>query len=167
MGRKLNRLHLVLFSAVLMLVLGCEEQKPSIQRIERPEPQFRKEGMLQFKDSTGKQLMEIEIELADDQYERSQGMMYRKSMAENRGMLFIFPEPDHQSFWMKNCYVSLDMIFVGADMKVVSIQKNTPIMSTAAQPSNGLAQYVIEVNAGFSDRYGIYPGVVVSYQIQS
>lgn len=70
-----------------------------------PEPQFKKEGDLTFVKKDGKEIKKIDIEVADNGPERQQGLMWRKSMSENQGMLFIFPEDADQAFWMKNTII--------------------------------------------------------------
>ncbi len=128
------------------------------------EPPFVKEGELQFfKENNIVKV--IEIEIANTVKEIQQGLMYRQKMDENKGMLFIFPNMQPRGFWMKNTLISLDIIYVDADKTIVSIQKNTTPLSEQNLPSDNDAQYVIEVNAGFSDRYGLKAGDKVDFQV--
>ena len=128
------------------------------------EPQFVKEGQLQFfkQDNIS---VAIDIEVANTAQEIEQGLMYRQKMDQNKGMLFVFPDMQPRGFWMKNTYIPLDIIFVDADKRIVSIQKNTIPLSQQNLPSDGPAQYVIEVNAGFSDLHGLNPGDQVDFQL--
>ena len=119
---------------------------------------FKKEGELTFADSTGNQIVKIDIEIADNDYERQLGLMNRESMEEMQGMLFIFPDERYQSFWMLNTLFSLDMIFINSKKEIVTIHKNTKPLSEQSYPSSEPAQYVLEVNAGFCDRYNIKQG---------
>ncbi|MCX7611203.1 MAG: DUF192 domain-containing protein [Ignavibacterium sp.] len=119
---------------------------------------FTKEGELVFTDSTGNQKVKIDIEIADDDYQRELGLMNRKSMQENQGMLFIFPFERYQSFWMRNTFISLDMIFADSNKTIVTIHKNTQILSDQSYPSSKPAKYVVEVVAGFTDKYKIQIG---------
>jgi len=119
---------------------------------------FTKEGELVFSDSLGNTKVKIDIEIADDDYQRQLGLMNRKEMNENQGMLFIFPRQDFLSFWMRNTLISLDMIFVDENKRVVTIHKNTRILSDASYPSSKPAKYVVEVVAGFTDKYKIQVG---------
>ena len=73
---------------------------------------FRKDGNLTFYDSTGIVKTNAEIQIADNEFEEELGLMYRKQMDENKGMLFIFPDSKIQTFWMRNTFIPLDMIFV-------------------------------------------------------
>jgi len=125
------------------------------------EPQFKREGELEFIRSAGKKdsaVKKIDIELALDDAEREQGLMYRKSMDDNKGMLFIFDTDELQSFWMKNTIMPLDIMFVNSDFKIVKIHKNTTPFSENSLPSDKPSKYVVEVAAGFSDRFGIKEG---------
>lgn len=119
---------------------------------------FTKEGELVFSDSLGNTKAKIDIEIADDDYKRQLGLMNRKEMKENQGMLFIFPRQDWLSFWMRNTLISLDMIFVDENKKIVTIHKNTRILSDTSYPSTKPARYVVEVIAGFTDKYNIQVG---------
>ena len=119
---------------------------------------FTKEGELTFTDSLGTLKTKIDLEIADNDYERQLGLMNRKEMRENEGMLFIFLRQDYQSFWMRNTLISLDMIFVNDQKKIVTIHKNTKILSETSYPSSEPALYVIEVLAGFTDKHNIQVG---------
>ena len=119
---------------------------------------FKKEGELTFTDSTGNPTIKIDIEIADNDYERQLGLMNRQSMEEMQGMLFIFPEEKYQSFWMLNTLFSLDMLFINSNKDIVTIHKNTSPLSEQSYPSSKPARYVLEVNAGFCDRHNIKQG---------
>ncbi|MFN3872576.1 MAG: DUF192 domain-containing protein [Ignavibacterium sp.] len=119
---------------------------------------FTKEGELIFSDSLGNAKAKIDLEIADDEYQRQLGLMNRKEMTENQGMLFIFPRQDYLSFWMRNTFLSLDMIFVDESKTIVTIHKNTRILSDTSYPSTKPAKYVVEVLAGFTDKYNIQVG---------
>ncbi|WP_290660062.1 DUF192 domain-containing protein [Ignavibacterium sp.] len=119
---------------------------------------FTKEGELIFSDSLGNTKAKIDLEIADDEYQRQLGLMNRKEMTENQGMLFIFPRQDYLSFWMRNTFLSLDMIFVDENKTIVTIHKNTLILSDTSYPSTKPAKYVVEVLAGFTDKHNIQVG---------
>jgi uncharacterized membrane protein (UPF0127 family) len=84
--------------------------------------------------------------------------MNRESMEEKQGMLFIFPQERFQSFWMLNTLFSLDMLFINKEKEIVTIHKNTTPLSQQSYPSSKPALYVLEVNAGFTDKYNIKEG---------
>ena len=119
---------------------------------------FKKEGELTFTDSLGNTKIKIDLEIADNEYERQLGLMSRKSMGENQGMLFIFQYERMQSFWMRNTLIPLDMMFVNKDNKIITIHKNTETLSAQSYPSTAPAIYVVEVVGGFTDKYNIVIG---------
>ncbi|TAK38586.1 MAG: DUF192 domain-containing protein, partial [Saprospiraceae bacterium] len=109
-----------------------------------PEPKFTKEGTLSFISSeTGEAIRTIDIEKAGDDMERQFGLMYRKSMPDTQGMLFIFDKAGKQSFWMRNTYISLDIMFVDAENRILNIHQNTKPLSDTSLPSTGDAQFVV------------------------
>lgn len=116
---------------------------------------FTHEGDLWFIAPSGDTLHQIRIEVADNAFETTRGLMDRRKMENDQGMLFVFPRERRQSFWMKNTHISLDIIFVKESLQVESIQRYTVPYSEQSVPSRGPAKYVVEVNAGFSDQYGI------------
>jgi uncharacterized membrane protein (UPF0127 family) len=124
---------------------------------------FTKEGELTFTDSLGTLKAKIDLEIADNDYERALGLMNRKEMNENQGMLFIFPALERQSFWMRNTLISLDMIFVDDHKKIVTVHKNTKILSEQSYPASQPSIYVVEVLAGFTDRHNIQVGDKINW----
>ena len=90
------------------------------------------------------------VELADDNTERNKGLMYRQSLPENEGMLFVYPEPQKVSFWMKNTLISLDLLFFDENNQLVEIKDNfqpcTEIICESYVSKNKV-KYVLEVNA--------------------
>jgi len=130
-----------------------------------PEPKFTKEGTLSFISSeTGEAIRTIGIEKAGDDMERQFGLMFRKSMPDTQGMLFIFDKAGQQSFWMRNTYISLDIMFVDAESRILNIHQNTKPLSDNPLPSTGDAQFVVEVPGGFSEKYGVKPGDKIQWQ---
>ena len=91
--------------------------------------------------------------------------MYRKELADGKGMLFDFSPEQEVSMWMKNTYISLDMIFIRADGRILRIAENTEPLSTKIIPSRGLAKGVLEVIAGTAQKYGIAPGDRVAHPL--
>ncbi len=131
------------------------------------EPVFKKEGELEFLGKNKKDtIRKIEIELAESDEERMQGMMYRRSMDDNKGMLFIFETEEPQSFWMKNTIIPLDIMFVNAKKEIIKIHKSTTPFSEKSYPSEKPATYVVEVSGGFADKYGIKEGDLISFAKQ-
>ena len=116
---------------------------------------FQPEGVLEFVSPDGHVLRQIAIEIAETDSARQRGLMDRRSLSTRQGMLFIFPDADARSFWMRNTPVPLDIIFVAPDSQVVNIVRRTTPLSQERVESTGPAQYVVEVRAGFSDRFGL------------
>lgn len=127
-------------------------------------PVFTKEGVLSFiSKAKGDTIKTIDIELAQTDEERAEGLMHRKSMEDTQGMLFIFDFASEQSFWMKNTYISLDIMYVDSNMEIVSIRKYTTPLSEDGVPSLKPAQYVVETIAGFSDKYHVQVGDKIAF----
>lgn len=105
------------------------------------------------------------VELATTPAQQEQGLMYRRSMAPDAGMLFDFGQPTPTTFWMKNTLIPLDMLFVGADGRIVNIHERAVPMSETMIPSQGAVRAVIELNGGTAARLGIRAGDRVSYPI--
>ena len=105
------------------------------------------------------------VEIATTEQEKETGLMYRKELADGKGMLFDFSPEQEVSMWMKNTYISLDMIFIRADGRILRIAENTEPMSTKIIPSRGLAKGVLEVIAGTAQKYGIAPGDRVAHPL--
>lgn len=145
------------FLPVLVLVVGlsaCSENSRRGETIPM-DVAFEKEGELDFLRPDGSVITSIDIEIADTPESREQGLMHRRSLASDRGMLFIFPDESSRGFWMKNTYISLDIVFADADSQVVSIARRTRIMSEESIEPAAPKQYVVEVRAGFCNRFGI------------
>lgn len=106
----------------------------------------------------------VSVEIADSPEERRYGLMYRNALPDRHGMLFVFPGEAVRSFWMKNTPLSLDIIFISAAGSVVHVAPHTRPFSEAPIPSGGqAAQFVLEVKAGFCERYGISAGARVAF----
>ncbi len=98
------------------------------------------------------------VELAVTPDQQARGLMHREEMAADAGMLFVFEPLRPVSFWMKNTLISLDMLFIGADGRIVNIGERTEPLSTDSVPSDGPVRAVLEINGGLSDMLGIRPG---------
>lgn len=98
------------------------------------------------------------VEIADTEPEREKGLMFRKELPEGHGMLFDFHREQEVGFWMQNTYISLDMIFIQGDGRILRIAENTEPLSTRIIPSGGPVRAVLEVIAGTAEKLGIAPG---------
>jgi len=109
-------------------------------------------------EGTGARKAVVKVEIADTAQARELGLMYRQHLDENAGMLFVFKQPQHLTFWMKNTEIPLDMIFAAPDGTVVGIVADAEPFSERQLSVGGDSQYVLEVNGGFAQRHGIKPG---------
>ncbi len=141
---------LSIVATAMVLSAGMEVRAASIQPLEI----VTKSGVHVFA-----------VEMATTEEEKTTGLMYRKELADGKGMLFDFSPEQEVSMWMKNTYISLDMIFIRADGRVLRIAQNTEPMSTRIIPSGGLAKGVLEVIAGTAQKYGIQPGDTVGHPL--
>lgn len=114
---------------------------------------------LEIISSAGKNV--FQVELATTPKELQFGLMYRKELADDQGMLFIFERPAIQSFWMKNTYIPLDIIFISDDWRIINIAENSgPCLLDPCTMyySSGPAKYVLEIKAGLSKEKQIQVG---------
>lgn len=153
--------RVVLILSVLAISLsGCKEDKKAVKQTEVT---FKKEGeLIIFKvaDSTE---IKLDIEIADTDFDIQTGLMYRESMQNNQGMLFVFDDVTERYFYMKNTKIPLDIIYLDANKTMVSFQKNAKPMDETSLPSNVPAKYVLEVNAGLVDAWSLAVGDMVEY----
>jgi uncharacterized membrane protein (UPF0127 family) len=113
--------------------------------------------------TTAKGQFPFDIELALTQPQMAQGLMYRRTLAADAGMLFDYGDPQPIAMWMKNTFIPLDMIFVAKDGKVVDLHERAVPLSLDTIESRVPAKAVIEVNAGTIARLGVHVGDTVHY----
>ncbi len=104
---------------------------------------------------------EFEAEIADSPYSRQRGLMFRETLSEDNGMLFVFKREGRYPMWMKNTYIPLDMIFINSSRQVVELVENTEPESETSYGGSSRSSYVLEVNAGTIEKYDINIGDVV------
>jgi uncharacterized protein len=105
------------------------------------------------------------VELAVTPEDTARGLMFRRELPEGRGMLFDFQRERETAFWMKNTYISLDMIFIRGDGRILRIAENTQPLSERLVPSGGRVRAVLEVIAGTAKKLGLAPGDRVAHPI--
>ncbi len=148
--------------ATLLAVPGCKEKTE--EKVLTREIPFTKEGELEIKRTTNDSLIaKIDIEFAETDYEVQTGLMYRKGMKDNQGMLFIFDRPNIKNFYMKNTEFPLDIIFLNEKMEIVNVQRDAQPFNQTTLSSGVPAQYVLEVNAGLTARWKLLPKDVISF----
>ncbi len=157
---------IVAFAFLLFSIYNPKRNKPSASQspsISKSTTSFRKDGRLSIFVSQNPSPILLDIEVVDKEEDRMRGLMDRYNLPETAGMLFIFPDEEPRSFWMKNTFISLDIIYINSRKEIVSIQKYTQPKSTYSIPSEKPAMYVLEVNAGFTDKNGINPGDKIEF----
>jgi uncharacterized protein len=110
-------------------------------------------------DSSGGGKVELMVEIADDPPEQTRGLMERTALGEDRGMLFVYPDEEVRSFWMKNTLIPLSIAFIASDRRIVDLQDMKPLDDdpphyVSARP----ARYALEVNEGYFEMHGIKVG---------
>ena len=115
---------------------------------------------LEIASKSGVHVFSVEAAVTDE--ERARGLMFRRSVPESYGMLFDFKRDQEVSMWMRNTYVSLDMIFIQGDGRIRRIAENTETELDRIIPSGGPVRAVLEVVAGTAKKFGIQPGDRVS-----
>jgi uncharacterized membrane protein (UPF0127 family) len=118
---------------------------------------------LEIVSATGVHVFSVEI--ADSDPAREKGLMFRKNLPDGQGMLFDFQREQEVSFWMKNTYIPLDMIFIQGNGRISHIVENAKPLSTALIPSDGPVLAVLEVSGGTAHRLGIRTGDRVAFPI--
>ena len=115
-------------------------------------------------EAPGQEPASVRVELAATDSERERGLMYRRHMDADRGMLFLFDQTEHLRFWMHNTYLPLDMIFITSDMRVLGVVENATPQTDDSREVPGDSMYVLEVNAGFARSHGIASGSRVVFE---
>jgi uncharacterized membrane protein (UPF0127 family) len=106
----------------------------------------------------------VTVEVAASPAQQSLGLMYRKELGAAAGMLFVFDTAVEHPFWMKNTVLPLDMIFLGDDRKIVGIVKDAVPFTTTSRTVGVPSRYVLEVNAGFSEKHGVKTGDQATFE---
>ena len=162
----MKRRNISLATLSLFLSLSftsCDNQDKKEESIETPPITFTKEGELYLIKASGDTIQKLDIEFAESDYEHQTGLMYRESMEDHQGMLFLYETERVRSFYMKNTHIPLDIIYYEADSTLVSIQKNATPRDETPLPSEGAAQFILEINGGLSDDWGLEQDDKMSY----
>ncbi|MBL8635485.1 MAG: DUF192 domain-containing protein [Myxococcales bacterium] len=152
-----------LCSLVLPLALcgpsGCNKPPPPVtSTAQAPD----KSPSVAFYPASGSPWL-VKVELAKNDSERARGLMYRRELAKDTGMLFLFEAPEIRRFWMRNTYLPLDIIFLNERKVVVGIEENTVPMDETSRGPDQPAQYVVEVLAGEARKHGVHVGARVEF----
>lgn len=161
MWRKIYIIVYLCLGFVFLTVSACKNEKKTVKQTEVT---FNKEADLTiFKIASDSTEIKLDIEIADTDYDIQTGLMYRSSMEANQGMLFVFDDLRERYFFMKNTQISLDIIYIDDNKKIVSFQKNAKPFDETSLPSNVPAKYVLEVNAGLADIWLLKEGDSLSW----
>jgi len=155
--------RVLIYLLLVLLFFSCKSEP---KKVIKTEPiAFNKEGELTvFKSKTDSIIANLNIEIADSEYETQTGLMYRQSMEHTQGMLFIFSDVAMHSFYMKNTEFPLDLIFIKEDMSIASFHENAQPLDESSLTSQVPVQYVLEVNSGLVSTWGLQVGDSVAYK---
>ncbi|HXN85709.1 MAG TPA: DUF192 domain-containing protein [Candidatus Binataceae bacterium] len=142
MSRRMRLIALAIFAIVLMPIMAACDPAPTVAIVA----------------SDHSERASVKVEIAATNDARELGLMYRKHLDENVGMLFIFPTADPVQFWMKNTPIPLDMIFADSNGRVIGIVANAEPFSEKNVGGFGPTMYVLEVSGGFAARHDIVIG---------
>ncbi len=120
-------------------------------------------GRVRLTDAFGGQHV-VQVEIAHSRDSRTRGLMWRRSLAAGQGMLFLFSEEQTLNFWMHNCFISLDLIFLDAQRRIVGIVENAPPHNDQARGPGRPAQYVLEVPGGWAQQVGLKVGSPAEFE---
>lgn len=152
----------VIIMATMLLVYSCKEEPKKTIATESID--FTHEGDLTiFLNTTDTIKGQFNIEFAETDYETQTGLMYRKGMDEDQGMLFIFPDQRMHSFYMKNTEFPLDIIYIKDDLKIASFQENAQPLNETGLSSQVPIKYVLEINGGLAQELGLSIGDSISF----
>ena len=135
-------------------LVGCKPQQPNASATQ-PASTASNSRLPTTRVSIGSQSFNLEIAYRPEDQET--GLMNRKSMADDHGMIFVFPAERNLTFWMKNTLIPLDIIYADRGGRVVSVKQMKPLDETGV-PSDGPVMYAIELNAGAAARVGVKAG---------
>ena len=160
----MNKLFFII-TFCTVLFYSCKENKRQSISITK-EITFKKEGELFLKKVTTDSVFKtLDIEIAETEYETQTGLMYRHMMESHQAMLFIFKKEQPRSFYMKNTEFPLDIIYINKKKEIVRIQKNAKPFDNKSLPSSLPVLYVLEINGGLSDSWGINLGDSIEWTV--
>lgn len=151
-----NNFTTLIFTTVFLIGLGGAEAAPAART-------KVKKTSLEF--STGKKIM---VDVMDTEAGRERGLMFRRKLPKNYGMLFVFPQENPLQFWMKNTWASLDILFIRKDKSIAVVHERVRASTEKTTDDevarvNGTGQYVLELPAGAARTYGLKAGQIVKF----
>ena len=164
---------LLWFTLVLFVIAGAflanrfyfAPKRPGIYNPNYKSPPFRKEGQLTFIDAQSKNsIVTIDIEIAKTPARQEMGLKNRRFLPANGGMLFTYLKPEPRTETMENIFLSLDVLFIDTELEVVRMVEQAAPLSAASMPSGSKVPYVLKVQGGFCEAFGIRVGDHVSFE---
>lgn len=154
--QKLNRNTIVLLILVAIFLCAVAWYRQQLHTVD-----------VSFTNQDGSTTAPLQVQIANDRKSISKGLMFVKEMPQNHGMLFVFPEEAVQSFWMKNTFISLDMLFIDKNRKVVGILHDVPPLNEKPRKIDKPSRFVLEVNAGVARSLGIDRGSIINVPLEA
>jgi uncharacterized membrane protein (UPF0127 family) len=153
---------------VMLLILGCTKAMPPANTETTPAPTTTTTAAV----AGGPRVIlpdgfSVNIEIADNEELRAQGLMYRDHLASDAGMLFFFAEEGEYPFWMKNTRIPLDIIWINKERRIAHIGHDVPpcrVPDCPSYPPNANAQYVLELAGGEAVKHGLKNGDVLRFE---
>ena len=155
-GNLIYKLILLFISSMILLNYQCDSKTTEQDKNgkENPYSELFEKGEIKISDIT------VEVDIADTDEKRTLGLMYRKKLDYDKGMIFIFDDNRIRSFWMKNTYIALDIAFVDEDLNIIEVLEMTPLSEKSVRSSRP-AKYVIEMNKGWFADNNVYRGAKI------
>ncbi|HYR20841.1 MAG TPA: DUF192 domain-containing protein [Myxococcales bacterium] len=139
----------------LLLAGSCRGGASPVQGKDMPQPAVR------FETSRGPWVVQVEVARTDEQ--RARGLMFRRDLPRDHGMLFLFDETSEHPFWMRNTLIALDMIFLGDDRRVVGVVSNAEPLTETPRTVGKPSRYVVEVSGGEAAAHAVVPGTPAAF----
>jgi uncharacterized membrane protein (UPF0127 family) len=163
MNRSILFLTLIIILLAFLFITTCGNgDRQTENQVEEPQRELEFTAEVSFIRNESDTVSTVAVAVADDNRSRSEGLMNVSELPTNSGMLFIFSNDQTRSFWMANTPLPLDIIFVNSEMNIVRIHRNTQPFSQESIQSEAPAQFVVEVNAGYTFEHDIREGMEIA-----
>jgi len=149
---------------IVVLLAGCDstqadQDTPGGTAAGKQESRGRQDLRTVIIDASGGKKVEVRVEVADDPFEQARGLMHRKALGKNRGMLFVFPGEEERSFWMRDTTIPLSIAYIDSRGRITDILDMKPLDDKPPHyVSSEPVQYALEVNQGFFEERGVKVG---------
>jgi uncharacterized membrane protein (UPF0127 family) len=147
--------------AVLICTFACHSSEAATPAPQSQPALHYGSGTIRFDTARGPWVVRVEV--ASDDVARARGLMFRRELKPDTGMLFVFESAEEHNFWMHNTFISLDLIYLGDDRAVVGVVRSAPAMTDDLRGVGKPSRYVVEVGAGEAVAHGVVPGTRVAF----